>query len=49
MKQKIIYFQNKFYAQEFHKKINDNGIKPGNYAVWEKIWVYSKYIKKKKL
>ena len=39
--------QNLFHAQKFKKKAYDNGMKPQSYALREKFWLNSKYIKTK--
>ena len=37
--------QNLFYAQKLQKKAYDKDVKPQSYALKEKIWLNSKYIK----
>ena len=37
--------QNLLYAQKLQKKAYDKGMKPTNYALGEKVWLNSKYIK----
>ena len=39
--------QNLFHAQKLQKKANDKGMKPESYALGEKVWLNSKYIKTK--
>ncbi len=37
--------QNLFHTQELQKRAHDKGVKSGNYAPGEKLWLNSKYIK----
>ena len=37
--------QNLLYAQKLQKKAHDKGVKPQSYALEEKVWLNSKYIK----
>ena len=39
--------QNLLHAQELHKRAYDKGVKPQSYALGEKVWLNSKYIKTK--
>lgn len=41
----LVYQNNFFYAQKFHKQVNDQGIKLKNFAFNDKIWLNGKYIK----
>ena len=40
--------QNIFYVQELQKRAHDKGIKSRSYALGEKVWLNSKYIKTKR-
>ena len=40
-----IYQQNLFHAQELQKRAHNKDVKPQSYALGEKIWLNSKYIK----
>ena len=39
--------QNLLYAQKLQKRAHDKGVKPRSYALGEKVWLNSKYIKTK--
>ena len=39
--------QNQFNAQKLQKRAHDKGVKPQSYALGEKVWLKSKYIKTK--
>ena len=39
--------QNLFHAQELQKRVHDKGVKSRSYALGEKVWLNSKYIKTK--
>ena len=43
----IIYQENLHHAQELRKRAYDKGVKSWNYALGEKVWLNSKYIKTK--
>ena len=43
----IVCWENLHYAQELQKRAHDKGVKPRNYALGEKVWLNSKYIKTK--
>ena len=43
----IICQENLYHAQELQKCAHDKGVKPRNYALGEKVWLNSKYIKTK--
>ena len=40
--------QNLFHAQELQKRAHDKNVKPRSYALGEKVWLNSKYIKTKR-
>ena len=44
----IIYQKNFDYAQELQKQVHDKGVKLRNYALSDKIWLNSKYLKTKR-
>ena len=44
----IVCRENLHHAQELQKRTHDKGIKPRSYALGEKIWLNSKYIKTKR-
>ena len=43
-----ICYQNLLYALELQKKAHDKGVKSRSYALSEKVWLNSKYIKTKR-
>ena len=40
----IIYQKNLHYAQKLQKRAHDKSVKPKSYALFEKVWLNSKYI-----
>ena len=43
-----VCYQNLLYAKELQKKAHNKGVKSHNYALSEKVWLNSKYIKTKR-
>ncbi len=43
-----VCYQNLLHAQELQKRAHDKRIKSRSYAVGEKVWLNSKYIKTKR-
>ena len=43
----IVCQENLYHTQELQKRANNKGIKPGNYASGDKVWLNNKYIKTK--
>ena len=43
----IVCRKNFYHAQKLQKRAHDKGIKPKSYALGEKVWLNSKYIKTK--
>ncbi len=43
-----VYCQNLLHVQELQKKAHDKGVKSRSYALGEKVWLNSKYIKMKR-
>ena len=43
----IIYQENLHHAKKLQKQAQNKGVKPKSYALVEKIWLNSKYIKTK--
>ncbi len=39
--------ENLHHSQQLQKRANDKAIKPKSYALWDKIWLNSKYVKTK--
>ena len=44
----IVCRENLHHAQELQKQAHNKGVKPWSYALGEKIWLNSKYIKTKR-
>ena len=44
----IVCGENLHHAQELQKQAHDKGVKPRSYALGEKVWLNSKYIKTKR-
>ena len=43
----IVYKENFYYTQELQNQAYNKGVKPKNYALNDKVWLNSKYIKTK--
>ena len=39
--------ENLHHAQELQKQAHNKGVKPKNYALYDKVWLNNKYIKTK--
>ena len=44
----VVYCKNLYHAQNFQKQAHDKGVKPRSYALDERVWLNSKYIKTKR-